>query len=160
MKEGWQLHLIYQWFHMWVLPFSVISSLRKFDNKVNNFFFLYQYCTHRDTSNKKDFPSFARTRPPDTQISKSVASLLLAFNWTQITFIYLNLESEMFIPVAETVLQTLKLAGVNVRSVQTWNQIYHHGYSTNPFDAIVDKTFMDTRSKFFLNEFRNKNKKS
>lgn len=44
-----------------------------------------KFCTHHETSQKKDFPTFARTRPPDTQISKSVASLLLAFNWTQVS---------------------------------------------------------------------------
>lgn len=52
----------------------------KFTKTINNF----KYCTHRDTSNKQDFPTFARTRPPDTQISKSVVSLLMAFNWTQV----------------------------------------------------------------------------
>lgn len=43
-----------------------------------------KFCTRHETSRKKDFPTFARTRPPDTQISKSVASLLLAYNWTQV----------------------------------------------------------------------------
>lgn len=37
-----------------------------------------------DTSDKKLFPTFARTRPPDTQISKSVAAVLMAFNWTRV----------------------------------------------------------------------------
>lgn len=46
---------------------------------------ILQFCTHEETSNKKDFPTFARTRPPDTQISKSVVSLLLAYNWTQVS---------------------------------------------------------------------------
>ncbi|KAJ8910274.1 hypothetical protein NQ315_003341 [Exocentrus adspersus] len=40
------------------------------------------FCTHAATSDKSKFPTFARTRPPDTQISKSVASVLTAFNWT------------------------------------------------------------------------------
>lgn len=38
-----------------------------------------------DTSDKTLFPTFARTRPPDTQISKSVAAVLKAFNWTQVS---------------------------------------------------------------------------
>jgi len=36
-----------------------------------------------ETSDKSRYPTFARTRPPDTQISKSVVSVLLNFNWTQ-----------------------------------------------------------------------------
>lgn len=47
------------------------------------FLFLFQYCMDSDTSDKRLFPTFARTRPPDTQISKSVAAVLKAFNWTQ-----------------------------------------------------------------------------
>lgn len=46
---------------------------------------LFQFCTHRESSDKKEFPTFARTRPPDTQISKSVVSVLMAFNWTKVS---------------------------------------------------------------------------
>lgn len=46
---------------------------------------LLQFCTYSETSNKKKYPTFARTRPPDTQISKSVASVLLEFNWTHVS---------------------------------------------------------------------------
>ncbi|CAB3380498.1 Hypothetical predicted protein [Cloeon dipterum] len=40
------------------------------------------FCTDQQTSNKRLFPTFARTRPPDTHISKSVVAVLKAFNWT------------------------------------------------------------------------------
>ncbi|GIY60457.1 hypothetical protein CEXT_220861 [Caerostris extrusa] len=36
------------------------------------------------------YPTFARTRPPDTQISKSVASLLLSFGWMKVAFFILQ----------------------------------------------------------------------
>nr|XP_053638608.1 receptor-type guanylate cyclase gcy-12-like [Cherax quadricarinatus] len=39
------------------------------------------FCTHPETSDKESFPTFARTRPPDNQISKSVTSILKRFNW-------------------------------------------------------------------------------
>lgn len=52
---------------------------------------MLQYCTDYETTDKRNFPTFARTRPPDTQISKSVASVLLAFNWTQVTYPSLHL---------------------------------------------------------------------
>ena len=42
------------------------------------------FCTNYETSNKKNFPTFARTRPPDSQIAKSVVSLLIAYNWTKV----------------------------------------------------------------------------
>lgn len=111
---------------------------------LNDFF---QFCTHQETSHKKHFPTFARTRPPDAQISKSVVSLLIAYNWTQVTFLYLQSDDSEFTAVAETVLSILKMSGVTVRSVLTWDSVYHHGYMNNPFDEIVEKTFADTRSK-------------
>ena len=43
-----------------------------------------KFCTHDETSNKELFPTFARTRPPDTQISKSVASVLKKFRWHKV----------------------------------------------------------------------------
>lgn len=49
------------------------------------YFVCLQFCTHRESSDKKEFPTFARTRPPDTQISKSVVSVLMAFNWTKVS---------------------------------------------------------------------------
>ncbi|XP_015043803.2 speract receptor isoform X2 [Drosophila pseudoobscura] len=111
------------------------------------------YCTHRDPSNKGDFPTFARTRPPDTQISKSVVALLLAFNWTQVSFLYLDDASGQYQPVAETILSTLSAAGVSIRDVRTWNTIYHHGFMANPFEALVEQTHVNTRIYLILGHY-------
>ncbi|GAB0098027.1 Guanylate cyclase [Sergentomyia squamirostris] len=111
------------------------------------------FCTHRDTSNKKDFPTFARTRPPDTQISKSVLSLLLAYNWTRVTFLYLDSEDNEFGAVAETIVSTLETNGVRVHMILTWNTIYHHGYSKSPFDDLVELSFTDTRIYLILGHY-------
>ncbi|XP_017052054.1 speract receptor isoform X2 [Drosophila ficusphila] len=111
------------------------------------------YCTHRDPSNKADFPTFARTRPPDTQISKSVVTLLLAFNWTQVSFLYLDDASGQYQPVAETILSTLTEAGVTIRDIRTWNTIYHHGFMDNPFETLVDQTFANTRIYLILGHY-------
>ncbi|XP_037807798.1 speract receptor isoform X2 [Lucilia sericata] len=111
------------------------------------------YCTHHDTSNKQDFPTFARTRPPDTQISKSVVSLLLAFNWTQVTFLYLDHPDSLYQPVADTIINILKSAGISVRDTKTWNAIYHYGFMANPFDRLVEKTFANTRIYVILGHY-------
>lgn len=42
-----------------------------------------------------DFPTFARTRPPDTQISKSVLAVLRHFNWTQVTKLIYQMRYEL-----------------------------------------------------------------
>ena len=61
-----------------------ITSIENMKFINNNILFVFQFCMDYETSDKSRFPTFARTRPPDTQISKSVVSLLLNFNWTQV----------------------------------------------------------------------------
>lgn len=105
------------------------------------------FCTNYETSNKRDFPTFARTRPPDTQIAKSVVSLLVAYNWTQVTFFHVDHDNSEITPIAKTVIKTLTLAGIKINAVKTWNDDYFHGYRTNPFDDMVADTYRDTRSE-------------
>lgn len=63
---------------------------------------------------------------------------------------YLDSDDDEFGPVAETVLTTFKSSGVRVQATYRWYEIYHHGYGDNPFDEIVERSFMDTRSKLIL----------
>ena len=44
------------------------------------------FCAHGATSDKTLYKTFARTRPPATIVTKSLASLLLKFNWTRVAF--------------------------------------------------------------------------
>ncbi|RZF40474.1 hypothetical protein LSTR_LSTR000353 [Laodelphax striatellus] len=103
------------------------------------------YCTDYETSDKKNFPTFARTKPPSTQISKSVASLLLEHNWTQVTFLYLRSVQDDFDKVAATIQSVLETAGVKINMVRWWNEPYHRGYSENPFPKLLQDTYRDTR---------------
>ncbi|KAJ1522078.1 hypothetical protein ONE63_002389 [Megalurothrips usitatus] len=97
------------------------------------------YCTNYETSDKKEYPTFARTRPPDTQISKSVAAVCREFNWTHVSFVSQPGH------VAEAILRALSAAGVRVAARASWDDAYHHGYSENPFLDIVRETHRDTR---------------
>ncbi|XP_075217883.1 guanylate cyclase 32E [Lycorma delicatula] len=111
------------------------------------------FCTHYETSDKKKFPTFARTRPPDTQISKSVASLLLAFNWTQVTFLYLRSDDGEFEKIAATILTVFGAAGIKVGPIRWWDEPYHHGFGENPFFNLLKETFRDTRIYVILGHF-------
>jgi len=108
------------------------------------------FCTNYETSNKKYFPTFARTRPPDTQIAKSVISLLLAYNWTQVAFFYVKHDGSEITPIAKTVIKTLNVAGIKLNAIKTWTEDYYHGYRDNPFEDMVRDTYKDTRSKLFV----------
>ncbi|XP_020284969.1 guanylate cyclase 32E isoform X2 [Pseudomyrmex gracilis] len=106
------------------------------------------FCTHDQTSNKKEFPTFARTRPPDTQISKSVVSVLLAFNWTKVTFMYMNstiFEFNKMSTVATTILSSFQNAGISVNFLRTWSEPYYVTHMKNPFDEYVKETYRETR---------------
>ncbi|XP_014478817.1 PREDICTED: guanylate cyclase 32E isoform X2 [Dinoponera quadriceps] len=106
------------------------------------------FCTHRETSNKEEFPTFARTRPPDTQISKSVVSVLLAYNWTKVTFMYMNstmYEFNKMSTVATTILESFEAAGISLNHIRCWEEPYYATHMQNPFREHVKDTYLDTR---------------
>ncbi|KAK6638155.1 hypothetical protein RUM44_008583 [Polyplax serrata] len=103
------------------------------------------FCTDQETSNKKYFRTFARTRPPDTQISKSLAALLLAYNWRKVIFLYLDSENDMFRKVAVTIIETLKTAKITILQTKSWYFPYQFPYSENPFHRLVEDTHQDAR---------------
>ncbi|XP_077283133.1 guanylate cyclase 32E [Arctopsyche grandis] len=103
------------------------------------------FCTDYETSNKNKFPTFARSRPPDTQISKSVAAVLKYFNWTHVTMLYLDALDSEFSKVASTIVSEVRATGVQVHAIRTWHEPYHPGYTRNPFVDIILETYRDTR---------------
>ncbi|XP_011686974.1 PREDICTED: guanylate cyclase 32E isoform X2 [Wasmannia auropunctata] len=115
------------------------------------------FCTYNETSNKKEFPTFARTRPPDTQISKSVVSVLLAFNWTKVTFIYINstmFEFNKMSTIAATILKSFEAAGITVNYRRSWSEPYYGSTNTkNPFHKHVRETYRDTRIYVILGHY-------
>ncbi|KAL0109405.1 hypothetical protein PUN28_014464 [Cardiocondyla obscurior] len=115
------------------------------------------FCTHNETSNKKEFPTFARTRPPDTQISKSVVSVLLAFNWTKVTFMHINstiFEFNKMSTVATTILASFEAAGIIVNHRRSWNEPYYGAtHMKNPFYEHVRETYQDTRIYVILGHY-------
>ncbi|XP_076232200.1 guanylate cyclase 32E isoform X1 [Calliopsis andreniformis] len=114
------------------------------------------FCTHRESSDKKEFPTFARTRPPDTQISKSVVSVLMAFNWTKVTFMYMNstlFEFNKMSTIAKTILSSFEAAGVTVNYLRCWEEPYHVTHMTNPFHEHVTETYQETRIYVILGNY-------
>lgn len=108
---------------------------------------LFQYCTQQETSNKKFFKTFARTRPSDTQISKSVTSLLLYYNWDKVAFFYLEQDGSASGGVAQTVLETFREAGITILKTHSWDNPRQFPYSQQTFRELVEKTYTHARSK-------------
>ncbi|XP_011308838.1 guanylate cyclase 32E isoform X2 [Fopius arisanus] len=112
------------------------------------------FCTHHESSNNAEFPTFARTRPPDTQISKSVVAVLLAFNWTKVTLMYMN--STLFefnnkmSSVASTILRSFRSSGISVTYERCWAEPYLVTHMNNPFHHLVETSFRETRSEYWV----------
>lgn len=66
----------------------------------------------------------------------------------QVTFLYLDNVKSLYNPIADTILNILRKAGVKVRDTLTWSTIYHHGFMANPFDELVERTYANTRSEY------------
>uniref|UniRef100_T1INP4 Receptor ligand binding region domain-containing protein n=1 Tax=Strigamia maritima TaxID=126957 RepID=T1INP4_STRMM len=107
--------------------------------------FKHTFCTRYETSEKTIFPTFARTRPPDVHISKSVASVLMSFQWKKVAFLYSSAKELDFYWIADTIVKTLEVCGIKVILKKTWDVTYHHGYLDNPFLQLVEETFEDAR---------------
>ncbi|KAG5320428.1 GCY3E cyclase, partial [Pseudoatta argentina] len=121
-----------------------------------NILMISYFCTHNETSNKKEFPTFARTRPPDSQIAKSVVSVLMAFNWTKVTFLYMNstmFEFNKMSTVATTILMSFEAAGIAVNYCRSWNEPYHVTHMKNPFHELVRQTYRGTRIYLILGHY-------
>jgi hypothetical protein len=52
----------------------------------------FQFCTNHEVSDKNLYPTFARTKPHDSQISMAIVSLLLKFDWKKVVFVYNELK--------------------------------------------------------------------
>lgn len=68
----------------WNIP--IISYVRKCHAKIIVKLLVWnvQKCIDQNLSNKTRFPTFARTLPPSSKISKSVISLLKYFKWNKV----------------------------------------------------------------------------
>ncbi|XP_075559752.1 guanylate cyclase 32E [Dermacentor variabilis] len=107
------------------------------------------FCLGRETSDKQRFPTFARTRPPETHISKSVSALLAHFGWRQVALFYASRLGH----VADGVMSTLTSHGVRLRHVSSWNETYHYGYGPSPFETMLKDAAPKARVFIVLGQY-------
>ncbi|XP_055934070.1 guanylate cyclase 32E-like [Argiope bruennichi] len=103
------------------------------------------FCANPEVSDVKLFPTFARTRPSNTLISRSVASLLLTFGWMKVSFLYSIDPDSTFKEISRTIVSALDDVGIQIKFLGTWSYIYHHGYGENPFDKLVEQSYQESR---------------
>ncbi|KAH3862698.1 receptor-type guanylate cyclase Gyc76C-like [Dreissena polymorpha] len=108
-------------------------------------------CADYDVSDKKQFPTFARTFPPATQVAKPIISLLLHYNWMKFTLVFGSLHMSKVI--ADKIRELAGNHNITINDEQTFNEPHIPLTTGNPFPGIVERTFVDTRVYVFLGTY-------
>lgn len=82
-----------------------------------NLAMISHFCSQGMASDKKLYRTFARTRPPATFVSKSVASLLLNYNWTKVALFYSTALSSETVAVAASLIDTFRTHRIQIKQV-------------------------------------------
>ncbi|XP_038215184.1 speract receptor [Zerene cesonia] len=108
------------------------------------------YCRDVASSNKRVYSTFARTRPSDIDISRSVVAVLTHFNFMHVAVVYLKAPNHDFSRLAFAIITAANEKKITIRTVQVYRQPYYYenrreNFSRNPFLDIVRETYKDTR---------------
>ncbi|XP_063821635.1 speract receptor isoform X1 [Ostrinia nubilalis] len=108
------------------------------------------YCRDVASSNKRVYATFARTRPSDIDISRSVVAVLSHFNFMHVAFIYLKAPNHDFSRLALAIMAAAREKHISVRAAMEYRQPFYYenrreNFSRNPFLDIVRETYKDTR---------------
>ncbi|XP_060810772.1 guanylate cyclase 32E [Amyelois transitella] len=108
------------------------------------------YCRDVASSNKRVYATFARTRPSDIDISRSVVAVLTHFNFMHIAVVYLKAPNHDYSRLALAIIAAATEKQISVRKVQVYRQPYYYentreNFTRNPFIDIVRETYKDTR---------------
>ncbi|XP_048763359.2 receptor-type guanylate cyclase Gyc76C-like [Ostrea edulis] len=107
-------------------------------------------CADDDVSIKSKYPTFARTYPPVTQVTKSLVALLLHFNWRKFTMVVGSSHKQQ--TIAEKLLEYAEISNITVNDRQEYTEPYMPFTNGNPFPGIVDRSYVDTRVYVFLGD--------
>nr|XP_006817694.1 PREDICTED: guanylate cyclase 32E-like [Saccoglossus kowalevskii] len=114
---------------------------------------VFTRCAEYEVSDKEIYPTFARTYPPDSQISKSVVALLKYFDWDHVTLV--TSEDTQWMAVSHSLENDLAASNVTIQSVQYYPHPYFPGFNSfpDPFPPIIEETYQETRIYIFLGEY-------
>lgn len=98
-------------------------------------------CSSPELSDKKLYPTFARTFAVDSQVTPSVISLLKKFNWKRVAIIYENLTK--WIDLKDSMKHHFKNNGIKVS---------YEGSTLVPFAHYTEK--LDERFRKMMAEIR------
>lgn len=95
------------------------------------------------------YPTFARTQPSTSKVSKSVIAIMKYFGWTNIALIVGN--NTVWLETAETMKDLARHHGISINITRIFSDSYN---STTEMIDIAHTTYQDTRSEMFWFGFR------
>lgn len=107
-------------------------------------------CADLDVSDKTKYPTFARTFPPTSQVTSSIISLLLHFNWKRFTLVAGKSHKRQ--TIAKKLLEQAKVYNITINDIQEYQDPHLPLTLGNPFPGIVERTFIDTRVYVMLGD--------
>lgn len=110
--------------------------------------FLLQNCRDSEVSNNTLYPTFARTVPPTSKVSKSVISVLQKFGWKKIVLVAGN--SDTWREAAQTLQELASHYGIKATNVSYFEEPYIPNVTTGRLHQIIEETYEKTRSKYLL----------
>ncbi|XP_066292831.1 receptor-type guanylate cyclase Gyc76C-like [Branchiostoma lanceolatum] len=113
-------------------------------------------CSEYPVSDKSQYPTFARTLPPDTQVCNSILALLENFGWNNVTLVVS--ETETWKSVAANLWEILPSNNITIAFQMDFAHPYLPGISKgedgrDPLFTIVDQTYIDTRIYIVLGKY-------
>lgn len=78
------------------------------------------HCSDGEVSDKVKFPTFTRMEPPDTQVVKSVLSLLRYHKWSKFTILAQKGEKDQFTTIADKLKEQALLNNFQINSFETF----------------------------------------
>ncbi|XP_076454270.1 guanylate cyclase 32E-like [Babylonia areolata] len=107
-------------------------------------------CADDEVSDKTKYPTFARTRPPAAQVTTSVLSLLLHFNWTRFSLVVGSSHGQQ--RVALKLQELARAHNLTVNHKKDFKEPHMSLVAGNPFPEIVQDTYVETRVYVFLGQ--------
>lgn len=105
--------------------------------------FVFQMCSNQELSNKKVFPTFARTYPQFHFIIPSLQEMLRTFNWSTVAVLYSN-DSRRYQETSGELLHALKDSISYKRALKTTQ----YDKRENKFESIMNTLKKTARSEF------------
>jgi len=109
-------------------------------------FVVLQKCADHRVSDKTLYPTFARTLPPATQVTKSIVALLMHFGWRRYTMVVGS--TTRWQSIADQLQSISARHNVTVNARFDFQEPYTVEDLNNPMETIVTDSYLDTRSEF------------